>query len=50
MFGQTMPEAEALQKVIHTKASKAEIKAALDKFIAVRQKTTATPPTACCQS
>ena len=34
MFGQTMPEAEALQKVIHTKASKAEIKAALDKFIA----------------
>ena len=37
MFGQTMPEAEALQKAIDAKASKAEIKAALDKFVAARQ-------------
>jgi hypothetical protein len=37
MFGQTMPEAEALQKAIDAKASKTEIKAALDKFIAARQ-------------
>ena len=37
MFGQTMPEAETLQKAIDAKASKAEIKAALDKFVAARQ-------------
>jgi hypothetical protein len=37
MFGQTMPEAEALQKAIDAKASKAEIKAALGKFVAARQ-------------
>ncbi len=37
MFGQTMPEAEALQKAIDAKASKAEIKAALAKFVAARQ-------------
>ena len=37
MFGQTMPEAEALQKAIDAKASKAEIKAALEKFVAARQ-------------
>lgn len=37
MFGQTMPEAEALQKAIDAKASKAEIKAALVKFVAARQ-------------
>ena len=37
MFGQTMPEAEALQKAIDAKSSKAEIKAALDKYVAARQ-------------
>jgi hypothetical protein len=37
IFGPTMPEAEALQKAIDAKASKAEIKAALDKFVAARQ-------------
>jgi hypothetical protein len=37
MFGQSMPEAEALQKAIDAKASKAEIKAALDKFVAARK-------------
>jgi hypothetical protein len=37
MFGQTMPEAEALQKAIDAKSSKAEVKAALDKYIAARQ-------------
>ena len=37
MFGQTMPEADALQKAIDAKASKAEVKAALDKYIAARQ-------------
>ncbi len=37
MFGQTMPEAEALQKAIDAKASKAEIKAALGKLVAARQ-------------
>jgi hypothetical protein len=37
MFGQTMPEAEALQKAIDAKASKAEVKAALDKYVAARQ-------------
>ena len=37
MFGQPMPEADALQKSIDAKASKAEIKAALEKFVAARQ-------------
>jgi hypothetical protein len=37
MFGPSMPEAEALQKAIDAKASKAEIKVALDKFVAARQ-------------
>ena len=37
MFGQSMPEAEALQKAVDAKASKAEIKAALDKFVAARK-------------
>jgi hypothetical protein len=37
MFGQTMPEAEALQKAIDAKAPKAEIQAALGKFVAARQ-------------
>ena len=37
MFGQAMPEAEALQKAIDAKASKAEIRAALDKYVAARQ-------------
>ena len=36
-FGQPSPEAEALQKAIDAKASKAEIKAALDKYVAVRK-------------
>ena len=37
MFGQSMPEAEALQKAIDAKASKAEIKAALAKYVVARQ-------------
>ena len=38
MFGGTpSPEAEALQKAIDSKASKAEIKAALDKYVASRK-------------
>jgi hypothetical protein len=37
MFGQTMPEAEALQKAIDAKASRAEIKQALGKLVAARQ-------------
>jgi hypothetical protein len=37
MFGQTMPEADALQKAIDAKASKAEIKAALEKYVVARQ-------------
>ena len=37
MFGPTMPEADSLQKAIDSKASKAEIKAALEKFVAARQ-------------
>ena len=37
MFGQSLPEAEALQKAIDAKATKAELKAALDKFVAARQ-------------
>lgn len=37
-FGpEPMPEAEALQKAIDAKASKAEVKAALDKYQAARQ-------------
>jgi Spy/CpxP family protein refolding chaperone len=36
-FGQSSPEAEALQKAIDAKAPKAEIKAALDKYIASRK-------------
>ena len=36
-FGQPSPEAEALQKAIDAKASKAEIKAALDKYVASRK-------------
>ena len=36
-FGQSLPEAEALQKAIDAKASKAEIKAALDKYVAARK-------------
>ncbi len=36
-FGQPNPEAEALQKAIDAKASKAEIKAALDKYVASRK-------------
>jgi len=37
-FGQTpSPEAEALQKAIDAKAPKAEVKAALDKFVAYRK-------------
>ena len=36
-FGQPMPEADALQKAIDAKASKAEIKAALDKYVAARK-------------
>jgi Spy/CpxP family protein refolding chaperone len=37
MFGQSMPETEALQRAIDAKASKAEVKAALEKYIAARQ-------------
>jgi hypothetical protein len=37
MFGQTMPEAEALQKAIDAKASKAEIRTALGRLVAARQ-------------
>ena len=36
-FGQPNPDAEALQKVIDAKASNAETKAAVDKFIASRK-------------
>ena len=36
-FGQSIPEADALQKAIDAKASKAEIKAALDKYVAARK-------------
>lgn len=36
-FGTPSPEAEALQKAIDAKASKAEIKAALDKYTASRK-------------
>ena len=37
MFGQAMPEADALQRAIDAKASKAEVKAALEKYLAARQ-------------
>jgi hypothetical protein len=37
MFGTPSPEAEALQKAIDSKASKAETKAALDKYVASRK-------------
>jgi hypothetical protein len=37
MFGTPNPDAEALQKAIDSKASKAEIKAALDKYLASRK-------------
>jgi len=37
MFGTPNPEAEALQKAIDSKASKAEIKAALEKYVASRK-------------
>jgi hypothetical protein len=37
MFGTPSPEAEALQKALDAKAPKAEIKAALDKFMATRK-------------
>jgi Spy/CpxP family protein refolding chaperone len=36
-MGQSSPEAEALQKAIDAKAPKAEVKAALDKFVASRK-------------
>ncbi len=36
-FGAPSPEAEALQKAIDSKASKAEMKAALDKYVAYRK-------------
>lgn len=36
-FGQPSPEADALQKAIDAKAPKAELKAALDKFVASRK-------------
>jgi hypothetical protein len=37
MFGTPSPEADALQKAIDSKASKAEMKAALDKYVASRK-------------
>jgi Spy/CpxP family protein refolding chaperone len=37
MFGTPSPEAEALQKAIDAKAGKAELKAALDKYVASRK-------------
>jgi hypothetical protein len=36
-FGPPSPEAEALQKAIESKASKAEMKAALEKYVASRK-------------
>ncbi len=36
-FGTPSPEAEALQKAIDSKASKAELKAALEKYVASRK-------------
>jgi hypothetical protein len=35
--GQSTPEADALQKAIDAKAPKAEVKAALEKFVAARK-------------
>ena len=37
MFGTPSPETEALQKAIDSKASKAEMKAALEKYVASRK-------------
>ncbi len=37
MFGAPSPDAEALQKAIDSKASKAELKAALEKYVASRK-------------
>jgi DNA-binding NarL/FixJ family response regulator len=37
MFGAPSPEADALQKAIDSKASKAEMKTALDKYVASRK-------------
>lgn len=37
MFGAPNPAAEALQKAIDSKASKAEMKAALEKYVASRK-------------
>jgi hypothetical protein len=37
MFGGSSPEADALQKAIESKASKAEMKAALDRYVASRK-------------
>jgi hypothetical protein len=37
MFGQPSPEAEALQRAIDSKASKAELKAALAKYVEARK-------------
>jgi len=37
MFGAPNPDADALQKAIDSKASKAELKAALDKYLASRK-------------
>ena len=37
VFGTPSPEAEALQKAIDSKASKAELKAALEKYVASRK-------------
>ena len=37
MFGTPSPEADALQKAIDSKASKAEMKAALEKYVASRK-------------
>jgi hypothetical protein len=37
MFGTPSPEAEALQKAIDSKASKAEMKAAMEKYVASRK-------------
>jgi hypothetical protein len=36
-FGQPSPEGEALQKAIDAKAPKAEVKAALDKYVSARK-------------
>ena len=37
MFGTPSPETDALQKAIDSKASKAEMKAALEKYLASRK-------------